>query len=111
LLEDALRRARTRADAGWRQPFATAEIGVAGRDGVAGCAQVPDTMEGVSEHDRRIARALAEALCGGQVAAGSVVSEEELLALQRAGFMALLRTSETRARIAHTLETGKPLRN
>ena len=51
-------------------------------------------------------------LCGGEVDAGSLVDEDWLLKLERSEFMALVaRTSETQARIAHTLKTGKPLRN
>jgi len=34
-----------------------------------------------------------------------------VLALERAAFMRLVRTEATLARMEHTLETGKPLRN
>ena len=37
--------------------------------------------------------------------------EEEVLRLERQGFMALLRTAGTLARVEHMLETGRPLRN
>jgi 3-hydroxyacyl-CoA dehydrogenase len=39
------------------------------------------------------------------------VSEKRLLELERESFLRLLKTSGTLARIEHTLETGKPLRN
>ena len=50
-------------------------------------------------------------LCGGEVEPGSLVDEDWLLELERDEFMALLRNEKTQARIAHTLATGKPLRN
>jgi 3-hydroxyacyl-CoA dehydrogenase len=37
--------------------------------------------------------------------------EEEVLRLERQGFMALLRSPATLARVEHMLETGRPLRN
>jgi 3-hydroxyacyl-CoA dehydrogenase len=39
------------------------------------------------------------------------VDEEWLLAVERQQFVALLKTGETQQRVAHMLETGKPLRN
>jgi 3-hydroxyacyl-CoA dehydrogenase len=40
-----------------------------------------------------------------------VVGEDQILALERAAFMRLIKTRGTLARIEHMLETGKPLRN
>jgi len=39
------------------------------------------------------------------------VSEDQILDLERAVFVRLLKTPGTLARIEHTLETGKMLRN
>jgi 3-hydroxyacyl-CoA dehydrogenase len=39
------------------------------------------------------------------------VSEDQLLALERAAFMRLIKSAGTLARIEHLLVTGKPLRN
>ncbi len=39
------------------------------------------------------------------------MSEQWILDVERAQFVALLQTEQTRQRIAHMLETGKPLRN
>jgi len=50
-------------------------------------------------------------LCGGEVEPGSLVDEKWLLDLERREFMALLKNPRTQERIAHTLKTGKPLRN
>jgi 3-hydroxyacyl-CoA dehydrogenase len=65
----------------------------------------------ISPYDFEIGKRVARVLCGGEVDAGSLVDEEWLLALERAEIMALLRNEQTQARIAHTLATGKPLRN
>ena len=65
----------------------------------------------ISAHDYRVAKAAATALCGGDIESGSLVDEEWLLAVERQQFVALLETSETQQRVAHMLETGKPLRN
>ncbi|CCN05092.1 Putative 3-hydroxyacyl-CoA dehydrogenase oxidoreductase [Bordetella bronchiseptica Bbr77] len=90
------------------------DIPVAGRTGIANFEMVLVNMrEGgmISAHDYRVARSAAVALCGGEVEAGTRVDEQWLLAVERREFMALLRTPETQARIRHTLDTGKPLRN
>jgi 3-hydroxyacyl-CoA dehydrogenase len=50
-------------------------------------------------------------MSGGDVAEGTAVSEDHLLDLEREAFVRLLGEPLTRARIRHTLKTGKPLRN
>jgi 3-hydroxyacyl-CoA dehydrogenase len=65
----------------------------------------------VSAHDYEVGLAIARVMCGGDVDSGSLVDERWLLALEREEFMRLLATEKTQARIAHTLATGKPLRN
>ncbi len=63
-------------------------------------------------HDEAVASALAEVLSGGPKAdMTEPVSEKEILALERAAFMKMVRTEPTLARMEHTLTTGKPLRN
>lgn len=114
LLWTALRRARAMADVGHRIPARPRDIPVAGRSGIANFDMLLVNMrEGgmISQHDYRVAHAAAVALCGGDVDTGSRVDEAWLLAVERREFMALLRTPETQARIRHTLDTGKPLRN
>jgi 3-hydroxyacyl-CoA dehydrogenase len=64
-----------------------------------------------SEHDMKVARWLAYILCGGKVTAGSLVSEQYLLDLEREAFLSLCGERKTQERIAYTLKTGKPLRN
>ncbi len=64
-----------------------------------------------TDHDVVVADALAEVLCGGATDPVDVVTEDAVLALERAAFMRLLKTDATLARIEHLLATGKPLRN
>jgi len=114
LLYVALRRARALAEAGWRAPLPSPAVNVAGRDGIATCEMaLVNMVEGgfISAHDYRVARAAAVALCGGDVDSGSKVSEQWILDVERAQFVELLKTEPTQQRIAHMLETGKPLRN
>ncbi len=58
-----------------------------------------------------VSGALAEVLTGGPADLLDPVTEEQILGLERAGFMRLFKTAATLARIEHTLATGKPLRN
>lgn len=114
LLWVAIKQARAAADAGHTPPLPAVNIPVAGRTGIANFEMVLLNMrEGgmISAHDYQVARSAAVALCGGEVEPGTRVDEQWLLAVERRAFLALLRTPDTQARIAHTLKTGKPLRN
>lgn len=87
---------------------------MAGRNGIATLEMMlVNLKEGgmISAHDYRVARGAAAALCGGDVETGTLVNEDWLLAVERHEFVELCRTEKTRQRIAHMLETGKPLRN
>jgi 3-hydroxyacyl-CoA dehydrogenase len=64
-----------------------------------------------SEHDQKVARWLAYILSGGRVTAGTLVSEQYILDLEREAFLSLCGERKTQERIAFTLKTGKPLRN
>jgi len=114
LLFVAIKEARAMADAGYAPPMMPRTIPVAGRNGIATFEMMLVNMkEGgmISAHDYRVAKAAATALCGGDIETGSLVDEEWLLTVERRLFVELLKTPETQARIKHTLETGKPLRN
>ncbi|OZI71252.1 3-hydroxyacyl-CoA dehydrogenase/enoyl-CoA hydratase family protein [Bordetella genomosp. 12] len=114
LLWIGLRVARAAADAGHVPRPRRQRIPVAGRTGIANFEMVLVNMHAggmISDHDLRVARSAAVALCGGEVDAGTLVDEAWMLAVERREFVALLRTPETQARIRHTLDTGKPLRN
>ncbi len=110
----AIRRARAMAEAGWRALLPDTAVVVAGRNGIATCELMLVNMaEGgfISAHDYKVAKAAATALCGGEVDSGRRVSEQWILDVERAQFVELLKTEKTQQRIAHMLETGKPLRN
>ena len=64
----------------------------------------------ITDHEVRIAHELAYVLTGGD-GPPRPVSERDILDLEREAFLRLAGTKETQERIAHTLKTGKPLRN
>ena len=64
----------------------------------------------ITDHEVLIARELAYVLCGGD-GPPRVVTEQDILDLEREAFLKLLGTKETQERIIYTLKTGKPLRN
>lgn len=114
LLHVACSEVRALAEAGYRPPVAGTLVPVAGRSGIATIkAQLVNMRDGnfISAHDFLIATRIAEAVCGGDVEAGSLVSEEWLLALERRAFIELLGTAKTQERIMGMLQTGKPVRN
>ena len=64
-----------------------------------------------TEHDGVVARTLGEVISGGATDVTESVSENDLLALERKALTSLVRLPATLDRMAHMLETGKPLRN
>lgn len=64
----------------------------------------------ITEYETEIASELAYVLCGGD-GNPRTVTEQDILDLERAAFLRLLGNAKTQERIAHTLQTGKPLRN
>jgi len=114
LLYVAKAQARALAEAGYRPPLPVRNIPVAGRTGIATLELMLLNMRDggfISPYDFEIGLRVARVLCGGEVDAGSLVDEKWLLDLERREFMALMRNPKTQERIAHTLKTGKPLRN
>ncbi|OPA76941.1 3-hydroxyacyl-CoA dehydrogenase [Paenibacillus selenitireducens] len=65
----------------------------------------------ISDHDLLIARKLAHVLAGGNAPAGTRVTEQYMLDLEREAFLSLTGEPKTLQRIQHTLAKGKPLRN
>ncbi len=114
LLHVAKTQANAMAEAGYRPPLQFRDIPVAGSTGVATIkGMLVNMLEGhfISEHDYLIGSKIAHVMCGGDLTPGSLVDEEWFLRLERTAFIELLATEKTQARIAHTLKTGKPLRN
>lgn len=64
-----------------------------------------------TDYDRVVASELAKVLAGGDTDVTEELSEEDILELEREGFMRLVRNEGTMARVEHMLLTGKPLRN
>ncbi|HTH61670.1 MAG TPA: enoyl-CoA hydratase/isomerase family protein, partial [Paraburkholderia sp.] len=114
LLDTAKKEARALAAAGYRAPLRAVQVPVAGRSAISTIkASLVNMRDGrfISEHDFLIASRIAEAVCGGDVEAGSLVDEEWLLQLERRAFVDLLGTPKTQERIMGMLQTGKPVRN
>jgi len=65
----------------------------------------------ISEHDLKIALKVASVMTGGDCSPRHKVTEQYLLDLEREAFLSLCGEEKTQARIAHMLETNKPLRN
>jgi len=114
LLLDAKAQAVALAEAGYTAPLPRTQIPAPGTATI-GVLNTGIFMMGeagfASEHDMKVARWVAYILCGGKVTAGSLVSEQYLLDLEREAFLSLCGERKTQERIAYTLKTGKPLRN
>jgi len=65
----------------------------------------------ISEYDRYLAATVAEVITGGDVPAGTPITEEYLLELEREAFVRLCGQKKTLERLQHMLKKGKPLRN
>jgi len=114
ILHVARQQALALHEAGYRPPLPGRRFAVAGRTGAASIkGQLVNMLEGhfISPYDFEIGSRIAETMTGGDVEPGTEVDEDWLLTLERRHFLALLRNPKTQERIAHTLSTGKPLRN
>jgi 3-hydroxyacyl-CoA dehydrogenase len=121
LVADAKEAARALARRGYKPPAAswqegaqTTQIKVLGEQFLSGAKMaVHLLLRGgyASEHDAHVARSLANILAGGPLSAPQMVSEQYVLDLEREAFVSLCGEKKTQERIAHTLKTGKPLRN
>jgi 3-hydroxyacyl-CoA dehydrogenase len=114
LLLDAKTQAAALAEAGYSAPQPRTQIPAPGTAALAALetgAFLMGEAGYASEHDQKVARWAAYILAGGRVTAGSPVSEQYLLDLEREAFLSLAGERKTQERIAFTLKTGKPLRN
>jgi 3-hydroxyacyl-CoA dehydrogenase len=113
LLYVATAQAKALAESGYRAPHKRA-FPVAGRSGIATIkASLVAMRDGgfISPHDFHIGSLIADVVCGGEVDAGTQVTEEYLMALERKHFCALLEHPKTQERIMGMLQNGKPVRN
>jgi 3-hydroxyacyl-CoA dehydrogenase len=113
LLFVALNEARAMFNSGYRAPHKR-PFPVAGRNGIATIkGQLVNMRDGgfISAYDYHIASLIAHVVCGGDVDAGTLVTEEYLMTLERKAFGALLENPKTQERIMGMMSTGKPVRN
>lgn len=114
LLSEAKRMALDLADAGYQPPLPGASCYAAGVGALASLRMgIHQFRAGrfISEYDAEIFNTLSSVICGGDLSAPQWVDEEYLLRLEREAFLRLLANPKTQERIAHMLQTGKPLRN
>lgn len=113
LLAEAKKTALGLVQAGY-QPPAQRTVKVPGSQGRAAIELYLYQMhEGgyATDHDVTVGKWLAWVLTGGDHPSGSVLTEQDLLDLERHAFVELCKTPQTQARIQHMLQTNKPLRN
>jgi 3-hydroxyacyl-CoA dehydrogenase len=114
LVADAKSQAVGLARSGYTPPIPRNDIPAPGQEVLATLKAGVYMMrqgEYISDHDAKIATHVAHVLTGGAIPAGTRVSEQYLLDLEREGFLSLCGEKKTAERIGFTLKTGKPLRN
>ncbi|MEP7170279.1 MAG: enoyl-CoA hydratase/isomerase family protein, partial [Bacteroidota bacterium] len=114
LIADAKKAAMELSDAGYVKPVMRTDIKVPGRSGLGMIYAGANSMYSgnyISEHDKLISQKLGYVMCGGDLSAPAMVSENYLLDLEREAFLSLCGERKTLERIQAILTTGKPLRN
>ncbi|MFF2530140.1 3-hydroxyacyl-CoA dehydrogenase NAD-binding domain-containing protein [Brevibacillus sp. NPDC058079] len=95
-------------------PPAPRKIRVIGETGYANLRQNIYAMKKsgyISEHDELIASKVAYVMSGGNVPAGTEVTESYILELEKQAFLELIKTPKSQQRMQHMLTKNKPLRN
>ncbi len=113
LIAEAKKLALYLAESSCFEPKQTS-VRVAGRDGKAFLMMLLYNMQKsgyISEHDKLVGEKLANVIAGGNVPFGTIVSEQQLLDLEREAFLSLCGQQKTQERMAYMLKYGKPLRN
>lgn len=114
LIADAKEKALDLANAGYTQPVQRKDIKVLGKSGLGMVYAGANTMKSgnyISEHDQKISQKLGYVLCGGDLSAPTLVTEQYLLDLEREAFLSLCGEKKTLERIQSIITKGKPLRN
>ncbi|MGA9966519.1 MAG: 3-hydroxyacyl-CoA dehydrogenase NAD-binding domain-containing protein [Terriglobales bacterium] len=114
VLSDAKARALDLVRAGYEPPQPRTDIPAPGENILAALKMGVHLMrqgDYITEYEVKLATKIAEVLCGGNVTAGTPVSEQYILDLEREGFKSLCGEKKTQERIQYTLKTGKTLRN
>jgi 3-hydroxyacyl-CoA dehydrogenase len=113
-IKDAKQAVIELAEAGYTMPLQAKNIKVQGRTGQAlFLAGLQGMLMGryISEHDAKVAKWIANVMCGGDLTSPQEVSEQYLLDLEREAFLSLTGEKKTLERIQAILTGGKPLRN
>jgi len=113
LLFEAKQRALGLAGSGYRPPLPPL-LPAAGYDAEKTIgARIWAMVEGgfASAHDALIANKVAHILCGGPVAAGTLLPEQHFLDLEREAFLSLCGEPKSQERVQFMLMNNKPLRN
>jgi 3-hydroxyacyl-CoA dehydrogenase len=100
--------------ASWQEGAQTTQIKVLGEPFLAAAKLAIHLLQRggyATDYDGVVGRKLANILAGGSLSASQLVSEQYVLDLEREAFVSLCGEKKTQERIAHTLKTGKPLRN
>ena len=114
LIADAKAKAIELVEAGYTTPVRRKDIRVLGKSGLGIVYAGANTMFAgnyISEHDQKISQKLGYVMCGGDLSAPALVSEQYLLDLEREVFLSLCGERKTQERIQSILTKGKPLRN
>jgi len=100
--------------ASWQEGARTTQIKVLGEAFLAPAKLAIHMLQRggyATEYDGQVGRKLANILAGGALSSSQTVSEQYVLDLEREAFVSLCGEKKTQERMAHTLKTGKPLRN
>lgn len=99
---------------GYKQPIPRQDIPVLGESALATLKLGMHLMKSagrISEYDMHVGTKLAYILCGGDLSAKTLVSEQYILDLEREAFLSLAAERKTQERLAYMLKNGKALRN
>ncbi len=102
------------AEAGYTKPAQRKDIRVLGKQALGLAYLGANSMQVgnyISEHDTKISQKLAYVLCGGDLSAPTLVSEQYLLDLEREAFLSLCGERKTLERLQSIITGGKILRN
>jgi 3-hydroxyacyl-CoA dehydrogenase len=114
LLTEAKAECLEMAKEGYSKPTPRKDIRVLGKQALGLAYLGANSMLSghyISEHDVKISQKLANVLCGGELSAPTLVSEQYLLDLEREAFLSLCGEKKTLERIQSILTGGKVLRN
>lgn len=102
------------ANEGYTKPVPRKDIRVLGKQALGLAYLGANSMQVgnyISEHDTKISQKLAWVLCGGDLSAPTMVTEQYLLDLEREAFLSLCGERKTLERLQSIITGGKILRN